>query len=176
MAAVLKVTSSSVLSKISRAFFQPVRGKRRDHPNKRPHVYEFLNGKELYPEAPRVQTGKLKYYPRDPDYQDPPYEPTKLLMVERVKPMKGQPHWDRKVLTRLGLDSMMRPWVALLLVLFALNVILTQAIDTNHDGVDDGPDEDGDGVVDSAGLMSPSLPLLLLSVLPAFALRLFGAV
>lgn len=45
-------------------------------------------------------------YLRDPNYQDPPYEPTKLLMVRRCKPIKGTPHWDRKVLAQLGLDAM----------------------------------------------------------------------
>ncbi|KAK3927558.1 39S ribosomal protein L30, mitochondrial [Frankliniella fusca] len=73
---------------------------------KRPHEYEFLTNKpEMYPDAPKLQTGRLKYYPRDPNYQDPPIDPPKLFMVQRVKPMKGQPWWNKQVLARLGLDS-----------------------------------------------------------------------
>ncbi|XP_034246537.1 39S ribosomal protein L30, mitochondrial [Thrips palmi] len=105
MATVLRI-STSVFSKLPKVSYQPVRGKKIKNPNQRKHEYEFLTNKNPYPDAPSVATGALRYYPRDPDtYQDPPYEPTKLLMVQRVKPMKGQPHWDRKVLTRLGLDA-----------------------------------------------------------------------
>jgi large subunit ribosomal protein L30 len=42
---------------------------------------------------------------RFPDEKDPPYEPTKLLMVQRVKPVKGNPYWDKKMLRHLGLDG-----------------------------------------------------------------------
>ncbi|KDR09964.1 39S ribosomal protein L30, mitochondrial [Zootermopsis nevadensis] len=45
------------------------------------------------------------YYPRFPDEKDPPYEPTKLLMVQRVKPLKGNPYWDKKLLKHFGLDG-----------------------------------------------------------------------
>ncbi|KAE8744761.1 hypothetical protein FOCC_FOCC008577 [Frankliniella occidentalis] len=71
----------------------------------------------------------------------------------------------------------MRPWLALLLALLALNVVFIQAIDRDGDGDDDDDpnDKDGDGVPDNgAGLMNPSFPLLLLSTLPVLALRLFG--
>jgi large subunit ribosomal protein L30 len=45
------------------------------------------------------------YYPRFPGQQDPPYQPTKLLMVKRVKPVKGNPYWDKKLLRHFRLDG-----------------------------------------------------------------------
>ncbi|KAE8744762.1 hypothetical protein FOCC_FOCC008578 [Frankliniella occidentalis] len=102
MATVCRALLSQRLNLI---FTQSVRN-RSYRKHKRPHEYEFLtNQPEMYPDAYKLQTGKLKYYPRDPNYKDPPIVPSKLFMVERVKPMKGQPWWDKEVLTRLGLDS-----------------------------------------------------------------------
>jgi hypothetical protein len=42
---------------------------------------------------------------RFPGQKDPPYEPTKLLMVQRVKPVKGNPYWDKKLLRHFRLDG-----------------------------------------------------------------------
>ncbi|XP_033227025.1 39S ribosomal protein L30, mitochondrial [Belonocnema kinseyi] len=47
---------------------------------------------------------KVTYYPRKRDHQDPPIKPTKLLMVERVKTLKGQPYWDKEIMEDLHLD------------------------------------------------------------------------
>ncbi|KAJ8680403.1 hypothetical protein QAD02_016190 [Eretmocerus hayati] len=52
-----------------------------------------------------VKYGLVTYYPRHPDHQDPPIKPTKLLLIERVKPFKGNPHWEKKILRDFGLDS-----------------------------------------------------------------------
>ncbi|XP_066994270.1 large ribosomal subunit protein uL30m [Anabrus simplex] len=43
------------------------------------------------------------YYPRFPDHKDPPYEPAKLFRVQRVKPVKGNPYWEKNILKMLGL-------------------------------------------------------------------------
>ncbi|GAB0092963.1 39S ribosomal protein L30, mitochondrial [Sergentomyia squamirostris] len=50
-----------------------------------------------------VKYGKTLYYPRDPDHKDPPIEPTKLFMVQRIKPIKGTPFWERRILRDLGI-------------------------------------------------------------------------
>ncbi|XP_050535705.1 39S ribosomal protein L30, mitochondrial [Daktulosphaira vitifoliae] len=53
-------------------------------------------------------TGGIKYfgftyYPRKGE-KDPPYEPTKLLMVKRVKSYSFNPYWQKKILSDMGLD------------------------------------------------------------------------
>lgn len=45
------------------------------------------------------------YYPRRPDFKDPPYEPTKLFQVKRIKPLKGLPYWEKHMLKEMGLDQ-----------------------------------------------------------------------
>ncbi|XP_012266544.1 39S ribosomal protein L30, mitochondrial [Athalia rosae] len=52
-----------------------------------------------------VKYGLITYYPRTPDHVDPPIEPTKLLMIQRVKPFKGNPYWQKNVLTLLNLHE-----------------------------------------------------------------------
>ncbi|EFN66452.1 39S ribosomal protein L30, mitochondrial [Camponotus floridanus] len=46
--------------------------------------------------------GLIRYFPRKPDHVDPPIQPSKLLLVRRVKPFKGNPHWEKKILNHLG--------------------------------------------------------------------------
>lgn len=54
---------------------------------------------------------RLSYYKkfivllRHPDHEDPPIQPTKLLLVERVKRLKGNPYWQKTTLKNLKLDS-----------------------------------------------------------------------
>ncbi|CAH1400901.1 unnamed protein product [Nezara viridula] len=55
-------------------------------------------------------TGAVKYetytyYPRPGEEKDPPYEPTKLLMVQRIRPFRGNPKNHKKILYRIGLDG-----------------------------------------------------------------------
>ncbi|KAK9694395.1 Ribosomal protein L30p/L7e [Popillia japonica] len=45
----------------------------------------------------------FKYYPRSDDFKDPPYTPTKLFRVQRIKPVKGTPWWERNILKELKL-------------------------------------------------------------------------
>ncbi|XP_015596774.1 39S ribosomal protein L30, mitochondrial [Cephus cinctus] len=52
-----------------------------------------------------VKYGYITYYPRHPDHVDPPITPSKLLMVQRIKPIKGTPYWNRDTLVRLGLTE-----------------------------------------------------------------------
>ncbi|XP_063240756.1 large ribosomal subunit protein uL30m [Bacillus rossius redtenbacheri] len=47
----------------------------------------------------------FSYYPRFPDRPDPPYRAEKLLMVERIRPVKGNPYWDKDLLKKLKLDG-----------------------------------------------------------------------
>lgn len=39
------------------------------------------------------------------DEVDPPYTPTKLFMVQRVKNYLRNPYWQKKILTDMGLDN-----------------------------------------------------------------------
>lgn len=45
------------------------------------------------------------FYPRSPDFQDPPYEPSKLFRVQRIKPLKGVPYYEKNILKQLKLDG-----------------------------------------------------------------------
>lgn len=42
---------------------------------------------------------------RTPDFQDPPVEPAKLFRVQRIRPYKGNPYWEKRLLRDLGLDG-----------------------------------------------------------------------
>jgi large subunit ribosomal protein L30 len=41
--------------------------------------------------------------PSFPDHKDPEIAPSKLFRVERVKPIKNNPYWERRILRDLGL-------------------------------------------------------------------------
>nr|SVE74483.1 EOG090X0EYV [Daphnia barbata] len=43
------------------------------------------------------------YYPRFPGQQDPPYEPSKVLMIERIQGLKHKPYWEKDIMKKLGL-------------------------------------------------------------------------
>ncbi|XP_066252817.1 large ribosomal subunit protein uL30m [Euwallacea similis] len=47
----------------------------------------------------------FKYYPRSPNFKDPPYQPSKLFRVKRIKSMKGLPYWEKNILTEFKLDG-----------------------------------------------------------------------
>ncbi|CAL1677031.1 unnamed protein product [Lasius platythorax] len=49
--------------------------------------------------------GYVKYFPRKPDHVDPPFEPSKLLLVTRVKPFWGNPWWEKQILHDLGFEE-----------------------------------------------------------------------
>uniref|UniRef100_A0A1I8NBC1 Large ribosomal subunit protein uL30m n=1 Tax=Musca domestica TaxID=7370 RepID=A0A1I8NBC1_MUSDO len=65
--------------------------------------YGKHNKKFLYKDGQKY--GKIIYYPRTPDHQDPPIEPAKLFRVQRIKPVKGNPYWEKRLLKELGLDG-----------------------------------------------------------------------
>ncbi|XP_063972813.1 large ribosomal subunit protein uL30m [Diachasmimorpha longicaudata] len=48
---------------------------------------------------------KVNYYPRHPDHADPPITPSKLLVVQRVKPYGGNPYWQKAILDSLKLNE-----------------------------------------------------------------------
>ncbi|KAL1506805.1 hypothetical protein ABEB36_006097 [Hypothenemus hampei] len=52
-----------------------------------------------------IQYPGFKYYPRHSNFEDPPYEPTKLFRVKRIKHMKGLPYWEKGILKEFKLDG-----------------------------------------------------------------------
>lgn len=42
---------------------------------------------------------------RTETHVDPPVEPAKLFRVERIKPYKGCPYWEKRILRDLGLGE-----------------------------------------------------------------------
>ncbi|XP_012537976.1 39S ribosomal protein L30, mitochondrial [Monomorium pharaonis] len=52
-----------------------------------------------------VKYAKITYFPRRPDHIDLPFEPSKLLLVKRVKPFAGNPWWEKQVLENLGFEN-----------------------------------------------------------------------
>ena len=65
--------------------------------------YGKHNKKFLYKDGKKY--GNIYYYPRTPDHEDPPVEPAKLFRVQRIKPVKGNPFWEKRILKELGLDG-----------------------------------------------------------------------
>ncbi|KAI4459454.1 mitochondrial ribosomal protein l30 [Holotrichia oblita] len=69
------------------------------------YCYRSL-GKNVYNwRGEGIQYPGFKYYPRNKDFKDPPYTPTKLFRVQRIKPVKGTPWWERNILKELKLDG-----------------------------------------------------------------------
>ncbi|XP_014484794.1 PREDICTED: 39S ribosomal protein L30, mitochondrial [Dinoponera quadriceps] len=73
----------------------------------------FLTFVRHYAAQPRawkpkgIRYGHIIYYPRHPNHVDPPIIPTKLLMVTRVKPFKGNPYWEKNILEKhLGIPRL----------------------------------------------------------------------
>ncbi|KAI9590751.1 39S ribosomal protein L30, mitochondrial [Glossina fuscipes] len=65
--------------------------------------YSKHNKKYLYNNG--VKYGNIYYYPRTADHQDPAVVPAKLFRVQRIKPVKGNPYWEKRLLNELGLDG-----------------------------------------------------------------------
>ncbi|XP_033357426.1 39S ribosomal protein L30, mitochondrial [Bombus vosnesenskii] len=71
----------------------------------------FVRGHRQYSKAwhkDAVTYEKVKYYPVKKDHVDPPITPSKVLMVHRVKPWKGNPYWEKDILTDLGFEERKR--------------------------------------------------------------------
>ncbi|XP_053951586.1 39S ribosomal protein L30, mitochondrial [Anastrepha ludens] len=66
-------------------------------------TYGKHNKKYLYKDGKKY--AKVIYYPMTPDHEDPPVEPAKLFRVQRIKPVKGNPFWEKRILKDLGLDG-----------------------------------------------------------------------
>ncbi|KAF5275200.1 hypothetical protein FQR65_LT04232 [Abscondita terminalis] len=63
-------------------------------------------GKNIYKwHGEGIQYPGFKYYPRDPDFKDPPYEASKLFKVQRIKPFKGAHGWEKHILEEFKLDG-----------------------------------------------------------------------
>ncbi|EEB12825.1 mitochondrial 50S ribosomal protein L30, putative [Pediculus humanus corporis] len=45
------------------------------------------------------------YYPRDKNFQDPPYNPSKLFLIRRIKSIKGASKREKRVLRELNIDG-----------------------------------------------------------------------
>ncbi|KAL5275754.1 Mrpl30 family protein [Megaselia abdita] len=56
-----------------------------------------------------IKHENITYYPRDPEnYVKPELpNPSKMFRVQRIKPVKGCPYWEKKILNELGLDLKM---------------------------------------------------------------------
>ncbi|PBC30539.1 large ribosomal subunit protein uL30m [Apis cerana] len=68
----------------------------------------FVRGHRTFPKAWNKDVVKydlIKYLPCKKDHVDPPITPSKILMVYRVKPFKGNPYWEKKTLKILGFDK-----------------------------------------------------------------------
>ncbi|CAL7948001.1 unnamed protein product [Xylocopa violacea] len=68
----------------------------------------FVRGHRNYPKAwleDAVRYDLVKYHPVKKDHVDPPFTPSKVLMIYRVKPFKGNPYWDKETLTKLGFEE-----------------------------------------------------------------------
>lgn len=65
--------------------------------------YGKHNKKYLYNNG--VKYEGIYYYPRTTDHKDPPISPAKLFRVQRIKPVKGNPYWEKRILKDLGLDG-----------------------------------------------------------------------
>ncbi|CAK9821752.1 39S ribosomal protein L30, mitochondrial [Anthophora retusa] len=65
----------------------------------------FVRGHRQYSKAwlkDAVRYEYVKYHPRVKSHVDPPITPSKVLMVRRVKPFKGNPYWEKDILEELG--------------------------------------------------------------------------
>lgn len=65
----------------------------------------FVRGLRQYSKSwlkDAVRYEKVKYHPRHQNHADPPIVPSKVLMVYRVKPFKGNPYWEKDLLKQLG--------------------------------------------------------------------------
>ncbi|KAF4520284.1 hypothetical protein B566_EDAN010231 [Ephemera danica] len=59
-------------------------------------------------ESPKgIQYHTFKYFPRHPDHKDPPYEPSKLFMLKRIRKIPGTNYKEKHILKHLRLDGPM---------------------------------------------------------------------
>ena len=69
----------------------------------------FVRGYRAYAKAwvnDAVVYNNVTFYPRKKEgHVDPPITPSKVFMVHRVKPFKGNPHWEKDILTKLGFNE-----------------------------------------------------------------------
>ncbi|XP_022919581.2 large ribosomal subunit protein uL30m [Onthophagus taurus] len=52
-----------------------------------------------------VQYSGFKYYPKNSDFKDEEYAPSKLFKIKRITTLKGIPHFEKKILTEFKLDG-----------------------------------------------------------------------
>ncbi|XP_012218990.2 large ribosomal subunit protein uL30m [Linepithema humile] len=69
------------------------------------HIRRRIKWKDEAGNPTAVKYEGVTYFPRTPDHVDPPFKPSKLLMVKRVKPFWGNPWWEKETLKTLGLDE-----------------------------------------------------------------------
>ncbi|KAG8238718.1 hypothetical protein J437_LFUL015276 [Ladona fulva] len=68
-------------------------------------VFSVLRARRKLEHDSPIKCHGFTYYPRFPDQKDPPYEPSKLFMVQRLKPLKGTPYWEKSIMRQLKLDG-----------------------------------------------------------------------
>ncbi|XP_011059024.1 PREDICTED: 39S ribosomal protein L30, mitochondrial [Acromyrmex echinatior] len=69
------------------------------------HIKRTIKWKDEQDKIEGVKYGHITYFPRRPDHVDPSFEPSKLLLIRRVKPFAGNPWWEKKVLKNLGFEE-----------------------------------------------------------------------
>lgn len=50
----------------------------------------------------------MVYFCRDKNFQDPPYNPSKLFLIRRIKSIKGASKREKRVLRELNIDGSVR--------------------------------------------------------------------
>lgn len=68
------------------------------------NMKQTMKGKYLKNQE-SVKYGYIKYFPRNPGQVDPPFEPSKLLLVKQVKSFFGRPWWEKQIIRGLGFES-----------------------------------------------------------------------
>ncbi|XP_018406700.1 PREDICTED: 39S ribosomal protein L30, mitochondrial [Cyphomyrmex costatus] len=73
------------------------------------HMTVFMRRRIRYKDAKGNPEGikyeHVTYFPRHPNHVDPSFEPSKLLLVTRVKPFAGNPWWEKRMLKNIGFDD-----------------------------------------------------------------------
>lgn len=76
--------------------------------NRKNVMLMFVRGQRHYTKTwlkDAVRYEDVKYHPRHKNHVDPPIVPSKVLMVHRVKPFKGNPYWEKDILKQLGFEE-----------------------------------------------------------------------
>lgn len=74
-------------------------------------MLNIIHGKKRYSDFNVRIASSLRtkhFYSSTKNHVDPPIVPSKVLMVHRVKPFKGNPYWEKDILETLGFIEKVR--------------------------------------------------------------------